>query len=347
MRNDIQRALSGAPVAAPMLGAAYAGQRRPTGAPTQVAGRTAAISPYMYGPEDGGMGGPPQRQHRAWPWVVLAVVVVILIAAILLIKTINGHNSGNSIPDVKNDSVRAAENALQAQGFTVAGVQQVSSTTTPKGKVIRTSPPFGSTEPKGYRVTIFVSGGPKITKVPVPNVVGERRGAAVSKLQQAGFTVHVVPATSAQYPGNTVVSEKPSGSAPKGSTVTIGVTAKALTVPSQVIGMTLAQAESLLGAAPYGYQVTPVTTQGGNQGPVGTVYATAPGVGRPLAAGSPITIFIVGSATTSPPTSTSPPTTDSPSPTDSASSTPPGQGGGNATSGQSTPSPGTSGKVAN
>src|SRR5271170_108002 len=90
MRNDIQRALSGAPVAAPMLGDGYAGTRRMGGAATQVAGRTAAIPPYQYGPEGGGPDGPPPRQRRAWPWVVLALVVVLLIAAIVLIKFING-----------------------------------------------------------------------------------------------------------------------------------------------------------------------------------------------------------------------------------------------------------------
>src|SRR5262249_52094723 len=69
MRNDIQRALSGAPVAAPMLGAAYAGARRPTGAPTQAIGRTAAIPPHMYGPDGGGPGFPPHQQRRGRPGV--------------------------------------------------------------------------------------------------------------------------------------------------------------------------------------------------------------------------------------------------------------------------------------
>src|SRR5258708_35185540 len=76
MRNDIQRALSGAPVAAPMLGDGYAGTRRMGGAATQVAGRTAAIPPYRDGPEDGGPGGPPPRRRRARPLVGLAEGVV-------------------------------------------------------------------------------------------------------------------------------------------------------------------------------------------------------------------------------------------------------------------------------
>src|SRR5215467_12071605 len=96
MRDDIQRALSGAPVAAPMLADAYSqGTRRMGAAATQLAGRTAAIPPYRYGPEDDGLGGPPQRRRRAWPWVVLAVVVAVLIAAIVLLKYVGGSSSGS------------------------------------------------------------------------------------------------------------------------------------------------------------------------------------------------------------------------------------------------------------
>src|SRR5580700_1096935 len=72
MRNDIQRALSGAPVAAPMLTDHYGqGTRRMGGAPaTQVAGRTSAIPPYRYGPDDGSQDGLPPRR-KVWPWVTL------------------------------------------------------------------------------------------------------------------------------------------------------------------------------------------------------------------------------------------------------------------------------------
>ncbi|HUB37740.1 MAG TPA: Stk1 family PASTA domain-containing Ser/Thr kinase [Streptosporangiaceae bacterium] len=345
MRNDIQRALSGAPVAAPMLGAAYAGQRRPTGAPTQVAGRTSAIPPHMYGSEDGGPGGPPQRQHRAWPWVVLAVVVVMLIAAIAAIKFINGGSSGVPIPDVKGDSVQQARAALVKAGFTVAGVQEQSSTTA-KGQVIGTSPSYGSTEPKGYRVYIVESSGPKVTTVTVPNVIGDRRAAAISKLKQAGFNVVVQTITSAGSPANTVVNEKPSGTAAKGSTVTISVTPRAaavLKVPNSVIGMTEQQAQNLLEGPQYDYMVTPVNGPGlpGQTGTAGTVYATNPTPGTPWPKGSAITIYVY-EPSSSPPTSSSPPPSDSPSPNPSSSS--PGQGG--QTAGQSTPSPGTPGKGA-
>jgi len=359
MRNDIQRALSGAPVAAPMLGAGYGTQLRPTGAPTQVAGRTAAVPPYMYGPEDGGTGGPPQRQRRAWPWVVLAVVVVMLIAAIALIKFVNGGASGVAIPNVTGESLANAKADIVKAGFTVAGVKMQNSSAAPKDQVIGTSPPYGSTEPKGFGVTIIESSGPQTTTVTVPNVVGERRAAAVSKLNQAGFKVAVVSATSAGTAPNTVVTEKPSGSstAPKGSTVTIGVTARALTVPSQVIGMPYQQAMSELEHAPYHYFVTPVAgtpPAGTNFGP-GVVYLTSPATGSSLPPGSPITIYYVSpSASSSPATSpsvspsapdTSPSTSPSPSGTPGDGTA--GQGTGDeGTGGQGPSSPGTSGKGA-
>ena len=345
MRNDLQRALSGAPVAAPMLGAAYAGARQLSGAPTQMAGRTAAVPPYMYGPENGGPGGPPRRQRRAWPWVVLVVVVVMLIAAIAAIKFINGGNTGVSVPSVANESLAQAKSDIVKAGLTVGTVTQKTSGSVPKGDVISTSPSAGSSASKGSSVSIVESDGkPKSDLVSVPNVVGERRGAAVDKLKAAGFNVNVVGTTSPGTPANTVVSEHPTGSVKPGGTITIDVTAKAaLTVPSSVLGMTTQQAETLLGAAPYGYQVTPQTTAGGGQGPVGTVYATSPGVGSALPAGSPITIFIVGPSSSP---SVTPSNSASPSPSDS-STPPPGQGTTTGQGAQSTPSAGASANATN
>ncbi|HTZ91447.1 MAG TPA: Stk1 family PASTA domain-containing Ser/Thr kinase [Streptosporangiaceae bacterium] len=322
MRNDIQRALSGAPVAAPMLGAAYAGGRRPTGAPTQVAGRTAAIPPYLYGPEDGGQGGPPQRQRRAWPWVVLAVVVVVLIAAIALIKFINGGTNGVAVPNVAGDSVAAARTAINSAGLRVQGVTDKPSSSVTKGLVISTSPAYGATEPKGTAITIIESSGPTVKTVNVPTVTGETKGVAENKLKAAGFKVLVNTTTAAGYAPNTVVNQSPLGGTPakQGSTVTISVTAKALKVPN-VIGETQQAAMNTLDAPPYSYQVIPQPGAGPGGYGVGTVYATSPAVGAPLAAGSQITIYVVEAASSSPTVtpSTSPSTSPSPSP----SSTPP------------------------
>jgi eukaryotic-like serine/threonine-protein kinase len=321
MRNDIQRALSGAPVAAPMLGAAYAGASRPTGAPTQVAGRTAAVPPYMYGPQDGETGGPPQRQRRAWPWVVLAIVVVMLIAAIVLIKFINSNGGDVSVPNVGGDSVAAAQSAITKAGLKPGAVTMKASNSVAKGDVISTTPGSGTSAPKGTSIAITASSGSATTYVQVPYVIGDTRGAAVRKLEAAGFTpqVEIDSTAPAGTPANTVVSQTPSSpkTAPKGSTVTIEVTAKALTVPNSVLGMQETQAKAFLAAPPYSYVVTAVAGTGPTGEQPGTVYATSPSVGSALGAGSPITIYYVAAASSSPPPSSSPPTSPSPSPSTS------------------------------
>jgi eukaryotic-like serine/threonine-protein kinase len=328
MRNDIQRALSGAPVAAPMLDA-YAGTRRMGGAATQVAGRTAAIPPYRYGPEDGGPGGPPQRQHRAWPWVVLVTVVVVLIAAIALIKFIGGGGgSGVSVPGVSGDTVAQARTAIAGAGLKPGKVTDEISKTVAKNLVIKTNPGFGSTVPKGTVINIVVSEGPPApTKVPVPDVTNKTRAQALSILRNAGFNPQVT--TVAQQPGvapNTVVSQSPQGGdlAAKGSPVTISVTGSSLpTIPGNILGMQQANAQQLLTSSPYFYNVSVQTgpvPAGSPYGP-GQVYSTSPAPGTALAPGSPITIYVVQAASPSPT-----PGSSSPSPTPGSSTTPPGQG---------------------
>ena len=187
MRNDIQRALSGAPVAAPMLGDAYAGTRRMGGAATQVAGRTAAIPPYRYGPEDGGPGGPPQRQRRVWPWVVLASVVVLLIAAILLIKFVNG-NGGVGVPSVAGDTVAQARTQILNAHLKVGNQTDQFSSAVAKDHVIKTVPGYGSTVPKGSTIGIVVSEGPQgPAKVSVPPVVNDTRARPSPRCKAKGF----------------------------------------------------------------------------------------------------------------------------------------------------------------
>jgi eukaryotic-like serine/threonine-protein kinase len=319
MRNDIQRALSGAPVAAPMLADGYgAGTRRMGSTATQVAGRTAGIPPYRYGPEDGGPDGPPQRQRRVWPWVVLATVVVVLIAAIVLIKYVTGNSGGVAVPNVINSPLTAAEQSITSVGLKVGTVTAKQSASVTKDLVISTNPAFGSNEPKGSPVSIVYSIGPKpvATKL-VPPVVGETRGPAISALRKAGFQVAVIAGQSPTAPANTVISQTPSGntSQPVGSTVTISVTGATVTVPTSVLGMTQAQAQSLLSSAPYNYNVT--VQPGAGNGAVGTVYQTSPPVGTALPSGSAITIFVVAPQVTTPPTS--PSSTPSSTPSGTAS----------------------------
>ena len=64
MRTDIQRALSGMPVAAPTRAEMYQGTRR-MGQGTMTAGPTSAIPAYRYGPEDQPPSGGSQS-NSSW-----------------------------------------------------------------------------------------------------------------------------------------------------------------------------------------------------------------------------------------------------------------------------------------
>jgi serine/threonine-protein kinase len=320
MRNDIQRALSGAPLAAPMP-AAY-GTRRMGGTATQLAGRTAAIPPYQYGPSgygpDGtGPDGQPRRSHRIWPWVALAIVVIVLIAVIVLLKFVGSGNSGLAVPNVVGEKLSTAESTLVHDGFQIGTTTTQPSTTVATGDVIRTSPGFGATEPRNTKVNIVYSRGSSTKDVKIPDVIGKSEGAAENELSQDGFKVSVTTQQQAGTNPNTVWNQSPLAGTLKapGSTVTITVTPGLQTVPNSVIGMDAAAAQTLLSSAPYDFNVVEQPSTSGTGQP-GTVASTSPQPGAQLAPGATITIFVVQQASPSP----------TPTPSDSSSSSPPTPG---------------------
>src|SRR5215472_5931211 len=91
MRGDIQRALSGFPVAGPMRATStYAGGTRrmnPMGQ-TQLQGPTGALPPYEYGPPNGRRStGVRRRRRPVWPWVTAALALVVVAAIVFAYET--------------------------------------------------------------------------------------------------------------------------------------------------------------------------------------------------------------------------------------------------------------------
>jgi beta-lactam-binding protein with PASTA domain/predicted Ser/Thr protein kinase len=125
------------------------------------------------------------------------------------------------IPDVTGRLTRDAKATLEALGFHVE-VTQDFSTEVPKGHVISTDPPSGEKAPKGSRVTLFVSKGPKTFDM--PDVVGMQREAAVAELERLGLIVNIVEIPGTH--GNQVVYQDPDPgvTVEQGQQVTIYVT---------------------------------------------------------------------------------------------------------------------------
>jgi eukaryotic-like serine/threonine-protein kinase len=122
------------------------------------------------------------------------------------------------VPDVTGKSKSSATSELESLGFSVS-VKTSYSDSVSEGNVISQSPSGGKLE-KGGTVTITVSEGedPSKAQVSIPNVEGYTISEAKHALESAGFSVSVSGASSENA---LVVSYSPTGSAQKGSTITI------------------------------------------------------------------------------------------------------------------------------
>ena len=138
------------------------------------------------------------------------------------------------VPDVSGQSLSAAQAALQAAGFRIGGPTEQASATVPKGRVIATDPPAGTSLKKNAVVTVIVSSG--VEQVKVPGVVGQTEDNATATLRSRGFDVDVVtktvPAGDPNVGRVTAQSPASGATADSGSTVSITVGVAAATTTS-------------------------------------------------------------------------------------------------------------------
>jgi serine/threonine-protein kinase len=318
MRADIQRALSGVPVAGPRT-AAYGATQRMGPATAMAATPTHAIPGYQYGEAEGDF--PPDRSKRRRTillWLLGLLIVLGAVAAAAYLVLGGGAASGKAVPSVIGEPLATAKTAVHKAGL-VPVVKYQTSNSFRKGHVINTSPLPGASEPAGSKVTLYVSSGPPL--VTVPDVKNLSAGAATTRLQNKGFKVKTV---TVQKPGaapNSVVGQNPAAgvNAPHGSTVTIDVTPGGVTVPP-VVGEDLQAAETNLTNAGLNYSLQPVQVPGT---PNGTVVKQRPKAGHIVARGTTVTLFVVQNPSPSPSPSSSPTASPTSSPSPSQSPTPP------------------------
>ena len=126
-----------------------------------------------------------------------------------------------TVPNLVGIDQATATNSLQELGLVVA-VKNGSSSTVPAGNVISVSPGADRVLVRGDTVTLTVSTGPKLVKVPY--VVGWSADDAEDELEDAGFAVAIATTPVANSQVDDVITQNPpGGQAPEGSTVTITV----------------------------------------------------------------------------------------------------------------------------
>jgi serine/threonine-protein kinase len=191
------------------------------------------------------------------------------------------------VPSLTGQDVGSAVTALQNRGLKAATQTPEYSTAVASGKVIRTDPPAGAKLKPGTTVKVFVSKGPE--PIAVPDLTGKTQQDATSILTGLGFKVAATSVFSDTVPQGTVISNSPnSGTAPKGSTVTLTVSKGPDVVPvPDVTNKKPDEATKILKAA--GFKVD---RQDAPFGPGHRVYATDPGPGTKVKRGSTVTIYV-------------------------------------------------------
>jgi beta-lactam-binding protein with PASTA domain/predicted Ser/Thr protein kinase len=193
------------------------------------------------------------------------------------------------VPSVAGLSREAATEKLEAAGFEVEA-KTVNSDSVEEGLVVFSRPPGGTTATKGSTVTIFVSRGPRLTKVPV--LVGSQRNVAVEQIRGRGLEP-ILSEQESSAPAGQVIRQSPSAGTevPPGAPVTIVVSRgeRQAKVPN-VIGRERREAVEAIRAAGLTPAVEEVET--GVPGQVGRVTDQFPPPGREIEPGSEVTIVV-------------------------------------------------------
>ena len=123
-------------------------------------------------------------------------------------------SEGPPLPNFVGQNVQAIQ-AWAGQNGIQLNVQQDTNSDQPQGTITRQSPAANTPIAQNETVTVFVSTGPP--QVNIPDVTGQSVNDARRQLEQAGFKVNV----NKIGPFNKVLTENPTGQAPKGTTITL------------------------------------------------------------------------------------------------------------------------------
>jgi serine/threonine-protein kinase len=203
--------------------------------------------------------------------------------------TVSGGPGSGKVPSMSGLPLEKAKEELEEAGFGV-NVERVPSSSVEEGLVIHSEPPGGSTATHGSDVTLFVSSGPKLAKVPV--LVGSQRRVAVQQIRGKGLVPSVSEEESSNPPGE-VLSQSPSAGSKvePGSTVSIVVArAKKQSKVPNVVGRERREAVEAIRAAGLSPVVEEEETE--NEEEIGRVLEQLPTPGEEVEPGSEVTLIV-------------------------------------------------------
>jgi serine/threonine-protein kinase len=192
----------------------------------------------------------PGRPRRAWPWVVVSILIVALAATAWVIVSHRSAATGPhlvSVPNVVGSSEAEAIAELQAAGFAYRIAGRQPSADVQEGDVLRQDAAGGSKLQEGGTVGIWVSSG--TGQVEVPDVVGLAQAEAAERIRKAGLEVVAKPEVGSDVEVGTVLRQNPAAGAKADAGMTVAVVVAAATDTVKVpplTGLTQETAVALL-----------------------------------------------------------------------------------------------------
>jgi serine/threonine-protein kinase len=203
--------------------------------------------------------------------------------------TVSSGPGKAQVPSTAGEPVAKATSAVEEAGFQVL-VSRVNSAKVEEGLVIHSEPSGGTTATEGSTVTLTVSSGPKLAKVPI--LVEMQRSVAVQKIRSVGL-VPSVSEKASPAPVGQVLRQTPSAGSqvPPDSSVSIVVSEgeEQARVPN-VIGKLRAEAVSAVREA----GLTPNVSEQETEVPakIGRVTDQFPPPGSEVEPGSTVTVVV-------------------------------------------------------
>lgn len=238
-----------------------------------------------------------KKPRKRWPWVALAVFVLVLAGVGLAFS--QWFNVGTTtVPPLVGKTINEAGYFVQQRNLYLdPKVEEETSDTVEKGRITRTDPEEGTSVKEGREIKVWLSLGPEQIKFPNLKTGEMTQEAAINTLESMGFKKENITIQSDQnsaLPAGIVAEQDPAPGAdwPKNGFVTLTVSAgkanQPVALPS-VIGKPPTDAQAIL--YQYGLEVQ-VDSADSTEYPADVVMDTVPKPGQMVKKGDTIKIII-------------------------------------------------------
>jgi serine/threonine-protein kinase len=195
------------------------------------------------------------------------------------------------VPNVTGLMFDEAEQRLAQAGFKAEQGEQRYNNSSPKMTVLEQSPPPGTREGVGNTITLVVSGGQRLSSVPI--VTGMTQEDAQAALEKEGFTVGDISTSPSNSPQGTVIATRPAvgsqASVPSAIALVLAAPAATVSMPD-LMGQDVDAARRML--QQMRVRNVQVIRDPSGVGPVGSVVGQSPVPNATLPPGSTVELRV-------------------------------------------------------